>query len=248
MDLRCGGLGSRLGRVTLGPRDHPEDDGVRVDLGVRPGEIDLVDPLNQGDDPFLLDQCSAGVVQLDFHPFPHREGDQLDAGQGRGGYECFARCVKGASSYVQIVRWEGPLGKFTYLANKEGANYGLKDGDTLKASIVGNVITVYINGVEKARVKDDTYKTGNPGIGVFLQCDGRHGAGSNKDYGFKSFTARAIEDADQQQGETTPQTTIGGCYVARWPLRSTWATPNATSDDQANADGYQPQPFARRGG
>ncbi len=108
------------------------------------------------------------------------------------GYECFARCVNDGSSYLQIVRWEGPLGKFTYLADKRGANYGLKDGDILKASIVGNVITVFVNGVEKAQVKDDTHKTGNPGIGTFLSCDGGRGIGSNKDFGFRNFTARAI--------------------------------------------------------
>jgi hypothetical protein len=109
------------------------------------------------------------------------------------GYECFARCVNDGSSYLQIVRWEGPLGKFTYLADKRGVNYGLKDGDILKASIVGNVITVFVNGVEKAQVKDDTYQTGNPGIGTFLSCDGGRGVGSNKDFGFRSFTARAID-------------------------------------------------------
>ena len=108
------------------------------------------------------------------------------------GYECFARCVNDGSSYLQIVRWEGPLGKFTYLADKRGVNYGLKDGDILKASIVGDVITVFINGVEKAQVKDDTYKTGNPGIGTFLSCDGGRGVGSNKDFGFRNFTARGI--------------------------------------------------------
>ncbi len=110
------------------------------------------------------------------------------------GYECFARCVSDGSSYVQIVRWEGPLGKFTYLADKRGANYGLKDGDILKASIVGNVITVSINGVVKAQVKDDTYKTGNPGIGTFLSCDNGRGVGTNRDFGFRRFTARAIGD------------------------------------------------------
>jgi acetyl esterase/lipase len=108
------------------------------------------------------------------------------------GYECFARCISGESSYVNIVRWDGPLGKFTYLARKSGPDYGLKNGDTLKASIIGNVITVYINGVEKARAKDDTHKTGNPGIGVFLQCPKGRGIGSNTDFGFTSFTARGI--------------------------------------------------------
>jgi len=115
------------------------------------------------------------------------------------GYECFARCVNDGSSYLQVVRWEGPLGKFTYLADKRGTNYGLKDGDILKASIVGHVITVSINGVEKARVEDDTHKTGDPGIGTFLSCDSGRGVGSNADFGFRSFTARGIGGDHQQR-------------------------------------------------
>ncbi len=108
------------------------------------------------------------------------------------GYECFARCVNDGSSYVQIVRWDGPLGKFTYLADMRGRNYGLKHGDVLKASVIGNVITVYINGVQKARVTDDTYKNGNPGIGHFLACDNGQGVESNADFGFFSFGARGL--------------------------------------------------------
>ncbi|MCE5271493.1 hypothetical protein LLH00_09455 [bacterium] len=109
------------------------------------------------------------------------------------GYECFARCLSGAGSYVQIVRWEGPLGKYTYLADKHGPEYGLKDGDILKARVVGNVITVYVNGVEKARAVDDTFKTGDPGIGHFLGGKNGHGKGTNADFGFAGFTARSIE-------------------------------------------------------
>jgi hypothetical protein len=108
------------------------------------------------------------------------------------GYECFARCLNNGSSYVQIVRWEGPPGKFTYLADMRGTNCGLKNGDILKASIVGNLITVHINGIEKARVRDDTYKSGNPGIGEFLACESGRGQGSNADFGFSSFTARGL--------------------------------------------------------
>jgi hypothetical protein len=121
-------------------------------------------------------------ILLRFTSVPHRTT----------GYECFARCLNGTSSYVQIVRWDGPLGKFTYLADKRGTNYGLNNGDIVRASIVGNVITVYINGVEKARVTDDTFKTGNPGIGEFLACDTGQGIGSNSDFGFSSFTARGL--------------------------------------------------------
>lgn len=138
------------------------------------GQVQIAKP-----DPSCHQECE---ILLRWTSAPHRAT----------GYECFARCVSDGSSYVQIVRWEGPLGKFTYLADKRGTDYGLKNGDILKASIVGNVITVSINGVEKAQVKDDTYKTGNPGIGAFLSCDGGHGTGSNRDFGFKNFTARAI--------------------------------------------------------
>jgi hypothetical protein len=108
------------------------------------------------------------------------------------GYECFARCVNNDASYVQIVRWDGPLGKFTYLADMRGTNYGLKDGDILKASVVGNLIKVYINGVEKARAADNSFNTGDPGIGEYLDCNGGHRVGSNTNFGFSSFTARAI--------------------------------------------------------
>ena len=106
------------------------------------------------------------------------------------GYECFARCVSSEASYVQIVRWNGPLGKFTYLADMRATNYGLKNGDMIKASIIGNRITVYINGVEKAHAVDDSFKTGNPGIGEYFDCKG---VGDNADFGFSSFTARAVE-------------------------------------------------------
>jgi hypothetical protein len=146
---------------------------------------------------FPPDQEAWGEVQI-AKPDPscHQELEILlrwtSSAYSTTGYECFARCISDGSSYVQIVRWEGPLGKFTYLADKRGGNYGLKNGDTLKASIIGNVITVSINGVEKTQVKDDTFKTGNPGIGAFLSCDEGRGIGSNTDFGFRSFTARGL--------------------------------------------------------
>jgi hypothetical protein len=152
---------------------------------------------------FPPDQEAWGQVQI-AKPDPscHQEVEILlrwtSSPHSTTGYECFARCANDGSSYVQIVRWEGPLGKFTYLADKRGADYGLKNGDVLKASIVGNVITVSINGVEKAQVKDDTHKTGNPGIGTFLFCDGGRGAGSNRDFGFKSFTAREVKGSPRK--------------------------------------------------
>ena len=108
------------------------------------------------------------------------------------GYECFARCTDDTSSYLQIVRWNGPLGDFTYIADLHGPGYGLKNGDILKASVTGSVITVYVNGVQKAQAVDDTFKTGCPGIGIFLQCNDGQGMGTNRDFGFTKFTAQGI--------------------------------------------------------
>ena len=101
------------------------------------------------------------------------------------GYEILFRCLKNSDSYAQIVRWNGPLGSFTYLADEKGAKCGISNGDVVKATIIGNVITAYINNVRVAQATDDTYSSGSPGMGFFLQ-----GASAvNRDYGFSSFTA-----------------------------------------------------------
>jgi len=127
------------------------------------------------------------------------------------GYECFARCIDDDSSYLNIVRWDGPVGKFTYLVQKKGKGYGLKNGDTLKATIIGNVITIYVNGVKKAEAIDDTFKTGNPGIGQFLECKNGKGLGTNADFGFTSYTAKAIEKSAGGAGASggTPKDETG---------------------------------------
>jgi hypothetical protein len=97
------------------------------------------------------------------------------------GYEISNSVSNDASAYLIIVRWNGPLAEFTYLANLHGQQYGVKTGDVVKATIVGNVITAYKNGVPLAQVTDKTYSTGNPGMGF--------NEGTNGDYGFTSFSA-----------------------------------------------------------
>jgi hypothetical protein len=101
------------------------------------------------------------------------------------GYEIMFRCSKSAKAYCNIARWNGPLGKFTYLKNAGGSQYGVADGDVVKASMIGNVITVYINGVEMLQTTADTFKSGNPGMGFYI--DGATGV--NGDFGFSSFMA-----------------------------------------------------------
>jgi hypothetical protein len=87
--------------------------------------------------------------------------------------------------YSEIVRWNGPLGSFTYLKRVEGPRYGVKNGDVVKATIVGEVITVYVNGVQTLQVSDHTYTDGSPGMGFYIQEATR----GKDDYGFTSFEA-----------------------------------------------------------
>jgi hypothetical protein len=101
------------------------------------------------------------------------------------GYEIDFRCSKTDKAYSEIVRWNGPLGDFTYLKRGQGSRFGLQNRDVLKATMIGNVITVYVNGVQTLQVTDDTYKDGSPGMGFYLQGATR----GHDDYGFTSFEA-----------------------------------------------------------
>jgi uncharacterized lipoprotein NlpE involved in copper resistance len=84
------------------------------------------------------------------------------------------------NAYLIIVRWNGPLADFTYLVNTQGREYAVKTGDVVKATISGNVITTYKNGVQMAQVKDNTYLNGSPGFGF--------NEGKNGDFGIRRFS------------------------------------------------------------
>ena len=101
------------------------------------------------------------------------------------GYEVLFRAFKGADSYNDIVRWNGSLNDFTYLERRSGEKWGVTEGDVVKASMIGNLITVYINDIQVLQTTDDTYSTGNPGMGFYLAG----ATGLNADYGFTNFTA-----------------------------------------------------------
>jgi len=81
------------------------------------------------------------------------------------GYEIFWRCLRADGAYAEIVRWNGRVGDFTSLKRLDGAEYGVKDGDLIEATIVGNVLTGDVNGAAVISVEDDTFPTGAPGIG-----------------------------------------------------------------------------------
>lgn len=94
-----------------------------------------------------------------------------DSTSGARGYECLFAYF-GA---VQIVRWNGTQGNYTVLRSTAGNEHlgrALVTGDVLKATISGNVISVYINGTLLARATDSAYATGQPGIGFFTRPGG----------------------------------------------------------------------------
>jgi len=101
------------------------------------------------------------------------------------GYEVNFRCSRGSRTYVGFHSWNGPLNDYTDLALTTGP--GLSNGDVVSASIAGDTITAWINGVQVLQSKDNgnRFTSGNPGMGFYLQGT----KGSDSDFGFKELTA-----------------------------------------------------------
>ena len=145
------------------------------------------------------------------------------------GYDIKFRCSQTGNAYVQILALNGALGNTTTLLANAGAQYGLANGNVVKAIVIGNVITVYINNLLVAQVTDNTFAAGNPGMGMFLSG----GSGVNTDYGFTSFTA-----TDGLTADTTPPSTpanLSASAVSSSQINLSW---NASTDNVGVA-GYQ---------
>ena len=84
--------------------------------------------------------------------------------------------------YILVAAWNAH-GGYTNLFFDQDAQYAVHPGDTLTASIVGNVITMYTNGVQIAQMTDHTFASGNPGFGFDA---GSSGAAA---YDISSFSA-----------------------------------------------------------
>lgn len=100
------------------------------------------------------------------------------------GYECFLHTN---GLFAKIVRWNGGYGSFTSIAHVDGVTVP-QDGDILKATIIGDVITLYLNDEMLAQAIDSTYSTGDPGIGFYKDAHG----GPPSDYGFTSYSATGL--------------------------------------------------------
>ena len=92
-----------------------------------------------------------------------------DNGNARG-YECLFNAYGG----YDIVRWNGPFGDIKSLSLTQSGYLGrpLATGDVIKATIIGNVITTYVNGELMARAVDSTFTSGKPGISFFAPAGG----------------------------------------------------------------------------
>jgi hypothetical protein len=104
------------------------------------------------------------------------------------GYEIFFRCLKSDTGYAEIVRWNGKVGDWTSLTRRQGPEFGVEDGDLIEATIEGNLIKGFINGVEVISVVDDVIDSGAPGIGF------NFGVGDTAaDHGFSHFEVDTYE-------------------------------------------------------
>jgi len=98
------------------------------------------------------------------------------------GYECLINYL----GVVQIVRWNGALGDFTVLGGG-GLGRALVTGDVVKANVVNNLISVYINGALISQVTDSVWTNGQPGIAFF-----RRTSGASSDLAFTSYKATSL--------------------------------------------------------
>jgi hypothetical protein len=157
------------------------------------------------------------------------------------GYEISFKLQK-PGGYAQIVRWNGPLGDFTYV-NYIASTSGVGNGDVISATVNGNLIIGYVNGLEVIRGTDSTFSSGSPGIG-FWQL----GAPSNSDFGFTNFTATdGIAPPSTTPTPTPTATATPSATPTSTPAPSATptpaltptptATPPATVDD-FNGDGH----------
>jgi hypothetical protein len=138
------------------------------------------------------------------------------------GYEVDFSCSANATNfYAEIVRWNGPLGSFIHLTS---TNYHCTSGDQVSATSQDGTITAYVNGVQILQVFDNTYTSGSPGLGFYLQ-----GApGVNRNYGFTSFGAT---DGISQAPEPSTLICISGAVVlmSQWRRRQSLRTRNVPS-------------------
>lgn len=101
------------------------------------------------------------------------------------GYECN---LAWNGAYTTIVRWDNGLGQFTTLSQISTGLPTPHTGDIFLAKMVGNAISVYLNGTLINSTTDTTYSAGNPGMGFFTSAP----ATPTNDVAFSFYAAQDL--------------------------------------------------------
>ncbi len=166
------------GRIHGGPTrmNEAEKRAEQATLGAGVDDADAA-PEGDYDDPTAVisgewgtNQYGKGIVVADnptdewFQEVEIRLRSVIEPNWCRG-YEIFFRRLTNELGYAEIVRWNGKIKDFTSLQKHIGPRYGVKTGDVVEATAIGNVLKGYINGVEVITATDDVYGDGLPGVG-----------------------------------------------------------------------------------
>jgi hypothetical protein len=128
---------------------------------------------------------------------------------GAFGYECNCSC-NSSTQYTEIVRWNGALGDFTVLSHINGISAA--NGDVFEAGILGNVITVWLNGTQVNTATDSTWTGGNPGIGFWLDDNGA-GTPDSTHHGFSNWSAYPLLSMGDPENYGRPQGLRGQAQI-----------------------------------
>ncbi len=156
-------------------------------------------PADQSGEAIIFDDIGTASDPVDFHEIEiWLRG--TTASTSATGYECtIGRRADTHATYSGVTRWNGPFGDFTPFTDFGAVPGGFANGDTLRATIVGNTITMLIKHVGETTfttigtvditsIGGTVYSTGNPGIGFFQQG----GAAGINTLGFSRFTANNL--------------------------------------------------------
>ena len=166
------------GRIHGGPTrmNQAEKRAEQATLGAGTDDADAA-PEGDYDDPTAVirgewgrNQYGKGIVAADnptdewFQEVEIRLRTVIEPNWCRG-YEIFFRALTNELGYAEIVRWNGKIKDWTSLQKHIGPEYGVKTGDVVEATAIGNELKGYINGVEVISATDDVYSDGLPGVG-----------------------------------------------------------------------------------
>jgi len=172
--------------------------GAGVAYGTQPGDGAYTDSYAIVSGAFGPNQSVSVVIHRDasLAPGGTREVEiLLRASDGPTSIRTYECNLAWDGGYAEIVRWNGALGDYTYVAPQGSGGPGaVHDGDVFRAEIVGSVIRTWLNDrmlqqVDVTSIGGTVLGDGNPGIAFWR---GSGASASPGDYGFTSFSATTL--------------------------------------------------------